>query len=465
MITASDLIVPSTFFGDETAPFFGFLGATAALVFSCMGAVYGTPKRGVGVASMGVMRFELLMTSNSGDEVDLRSDGKAKEKILCSVIGGFGVDSATLSLKDLFETKAKGRSDGKAKEKILVLIPETTFVGVESRVLIPETTFVGVESRVLIPETTVWDTLVYPSDTLVILATVSMDPVKEWILTEGKATQITGISPVGGGCINLASRYNTDAGTFFVKTNRSIGPEMFEGEELGLNAMYETKSIRVPKPYKVGALPTGGSYIIMEFIEFGSSRGDQAILGRKLAEMHKAAKSEKGFGFHVNNTIGSTPQINTWTSDWIEFYSEHRLTFQLKLAQQQFGDSAIYEKGQRLVKNIGALFEGVTIEPCLLHGDLWSGNISSDKNGEPVILDPACYYGHNEAEFGMSWCAGFGWSFYKAYFEVMPQQPGFEKRRDLYLLYHYLNHYNLFGSGYRSSAMSIIDDYLRVLKA
>ncbi|GJU80837.1 hypothetical protein Tco_1283202 [Tanacetum coccineum] len=118
MITASDLIVPLTFFGDETAPFFGFLGAAAALVFSCMGAVYGTPKRGVGDTSMGVMRFELLMTSKSGDEVDLRfdylcvdsygrnimikskgrSDGKAKEKILCSVIGGFGVDSATLSL-------------------------------------------------------------------------------------------------------------------------------------------------------------------------------------------------------------------------------------------------------------------------------------------------------------------------------------------------------------------------------
>ncbi|GKE25883.1 hypothetical protein Tco_1441267 [Tanacetum coccineum] len=98
MITASELIVPSTFSGNETAPFFGFLGATAALVFSCMGAVYGTPKRGVGVASMRVMRFELLMTSKSGDEVDLRSDRKAKEKILCSVIGGFSVDSATLSL-------------------------------------------------------------------------------------------------------------------------------------------------------------------------------------------------------------------------------------------------------------------------------------------------------------------------------------------------------------------------------
>ncbi|KAH9788094.1 protein-ribulosamine 3-kinase [Citrus sinensis] len=239
---------------------------------------------------------------------------------------------------------------------------------------------------------------------------------------------------------------------------------MFEGEALGLGAMYETRTIRVPRPFKVGALPTGGSYIIMEFIEFGSSRGNQSVFGKKLAEMHKAGKSGKGFGFDVDNTIGSTPQINKWTSNWIEFYAEHRLGYQLKLALDQYGDSTIYQRGHRLMKNLAPLFEGVNVEPCLLHGDLWSGNISSDKNGEPVILDPACYYGHNEAEFGMSWCAGFGGSFYNSYFEVMPKQPGFEKRRDLYMLYHYLNHYNLFGSGYRSSALSIIDDYLRMLK-
>ncbi|XP_072987446.1 protein-ribulosamine 3-kinase, chloroplastic [Typha latifolia] len=298
-----------------------------------------------------------------------------------------------------------------------------------------------------------------------IMSALSDDPIRGWILTEGKATQITRISPIGGGCINHASRYDTDSGSFFVKTNRKIGTSMFEGEALGLRAMYDTKSIRVPMPYKVGPLPTGGSFIIMEFIEFGPSRGSQSVLGRKLAEMHKAAKSDKGFGFHVDNTIGSTPQINTWTSNWIEFFAEHRLGYQLNLAFNQFGDSSIYEKGQRLLKNMGALFEDVVIEPCLLHGDLWSGNISSDKNGDPVILDPACYYGHNEAEFGMSWCAGFGGSFYNSYFEVMPKQPGFENRRDLYMLYHYLNHYNLFGSGYRSSAMSIIDDYLRMLKA
>ncbi|XP_061347424.1 protein-ribulosamine 3-kinase, chloroplastic isoform X2 [Gastrolobium bilobum] len=303
------------------------------------------------------------------------------------------------------------------------------------------------------------------STILMFSMSMSEDPVREWILSEGKATKITKISPVGGGCINLASRYDTDAGSFFVKTNRSIGPSMFEAEALGLGAMYETGTIRVPKPYKVGSLPTGGSFIIMEFIEFGASRGNQSVLGRKLAEMHKAGKSSKGYGFDVENTIGSTPQINTWSSDWVQFYGEHRLGYQLKLALDQYGDRTIYEKGKRLVKSMGPLFDNVVIEPCLLHGDLWSGNISSDKNGEPVILDPACYYGHSEAEFGMSWCAGFGGSFYNSYFEVMPKQPGFEERRDLYMLYHYLNHYSLFGSGYRSSAMSIIDDYLAFLKA
>ncbi|KAK4804291.1 hypothetical protein SAY86_004108 [Trapa natans] len=297
------------------------------------------------------------------------------------------------------------------------------------------------------------------------VATMSDDPISEWILTEGNATKITRISPIGGGCINVARRYDTDGGSFFIKTNRSIGPAMFEAEALGLNAMYDTRTIRVPKPFKVGPLPTGGSYIIMEFIEFGGRGGNQSVLGRKLAEMHKAGKSEKRFGFDVDNTIGSTPQINIWSSDWVQFYAEHRLGYQLKLALEQYGDQTIYERGQRLIKSMEPLFENVIIEPCLLHGDLWSGNISSAKNGEPVILDPACYYGHNEAEFGMSWCAGFGGSFYNAYFEVMPKQAGFEKRRDLYMLYHYLNHYNLFGSGYRSSAMSIIDDYLRTLSA
>eukprot|EP00252_Welwitschia_mirabilis_P020871 TRINITY_DN520_c0_g1_i2.p1 TRINITY_DN520_c0_g1~~TRINITY_DN520_c0_g1_i2.p1 ORF type:complete len:264 (-),score=50.11 TRINITY_DN520_c0_g1_i2:391-1182(-) len=223
------------------------------------------------------------------------------------------------------------------------------------------------------------------------MTAIKNDPIREWILGEGGATKIVRVSPVGGGCINAASRFDTDVGSFFVKRNSDIGPEMFEGEALGLNAMHATNTIRVPKPFKVGSLSPRGSYIIMEYIDIGSSSSDQRKLGRKLAEMHKAGNSDMGFGFMVDNTIGSTPQINTWTSDWVSFYSEHRLGYQLKLAQRQYGDNEIFEKGQRLLQKLPLLFKEIDIKPSLLHGDLWSGNICSDKNGEPVILDPACY--------------------------------------------------------------------------
>ncbi|KAH9543353.1 hypothetical protein CY35_13G060600 [Sphagnum magellanicum] len=303
-----------------------------------------------------------------------------------------------------------------------------------------------------------------PSQPLRIMA--DGDPIRKWILEEGGASRITRISSVGGGCINTANRYETDVGSFFVKTNRNIGPEMFEAEAAGLDAMFSTDTIRVPKPWKVGLIPrTRGSYIIMEYIEIGSSRGSQAELGRQLGEMHKAGSTDQGFGFHMDNTIGSTPQHNPWTADWVTFFRDHRLGFQLKLIKEQYGDNDLYAKGQRLLEKLPLLLQGLdNVQPCLLHGDLWSGNVVTDSNGSPVILDPACYYGHSEAEFGMSWCAGFGPTFYDAYFKVMPKQPGFEQRTELYKLYHYLNHYNLFGSGYRSSCTNIIDSYLAVAR-
>lgn len=293
-----------------------------------------------------------------------------------------------------------------------------------------------------------------------ITSAMGTDPIREWIMADGKASTISKISPVGGGCINLANKYETDAGFFFVKYNRNIGPAMFEAEARGLEAMHNTNTIRVPRPLKVGSLPGRGSFIVMEYIEFGASKGAQAVLGRRLAEMHRVGISKKGFGFDLDNTIGSTPQKNPWTDDWVTFFRDHRLGYQFELAREQYLDNVLYEKGQRLMARIPELLGGLEIQPCLLHGDLWSGNITADKEGNPVILDPATYYGHNEAEFGMSWCAGFGQAFYNAYFEVIPKQPGFEERAELYKLYHYLNHYNLFGSGYRSSCTSIIDRFV-----
>ncbi|KAK6920201.1 Fructosamine/Ketosamine-3-kinase [Dillenia turbinata] len=195
--------------------------------------------------------------------------------------------------------------------------------------------------------------------------------------------------------------------------------------------------------YEVDKLHSGGGPKYMSILHSSTS---------EMSHMVWLNFEGGGFGFDVDNTIGSKPQINTWTADWIEFYGEHRLGYQLKLALDQYRDTTIYEKGKRLVKNMGPLFENIVIESCLLHGDLWSGNVRADKNGKPM--------GTVRPEYGMSWCAGFGGSFYNSYFEVMPKQPGFEKRRDLYMLYHYLKHYNLFGSDFRSSAIMISERFL-----
>ena len=166
--------------------------------------------------------------------------------------------------------------------------------------------------------------------------------------------------------------------------------------------------------------------------------------GRLLAQMHLATplapEAQQGqFGFPVNNTIGATPQPNPWTASWVDFFRDHRLAHQLRLAR----DPTLSRLGDKLLPNLECLFEGIDVKPSTLHGDLWSGNIGAvvAEGGEgqrPTIYDPAVYYGHHEAEFGMSWCASFSQEFYRAYHELIPKEPGFDSRRKLYLLYHYL---------------------------
>lgn len=98
------------------------------------------------------------------------------------------------------------------------------------------------------------------------------------------------------------------------------------------------------------------------------------------------------------------------------------------------------------------------VVPALLHGDLWSGNVAEYSTG-PVIFDPASFYGHAEFELGIAGLfGGFGKHFYSAYHEKIPKAPGFEKRHQLYQLFHYLNHWNHFGTGYRGSALRIMKE-------
>ena len=159
----------------------------------------------------------------------------------------------------------------------------------------------------------------------------------------------------------------------------------------------------------------------------------------------------------MDNTIGGTPQLNTWsektgTEAWVAFFRDQRMAYQIELA----GEASLSRQWQTTLdatNGLADLFEGVDVKPSVLHGDLWSSNIAS-VDGAPCIFDPATYYGHHEAEWGMSWCASLGPAFWKGYRELIPKDDGFERRFALYEAYHQLNHYNLFGGGYSSAALS-----------
>jgi fructosamine-3-kinase len=264
---------------------------------------------------------------------------------------------------------------------------------------------------------------------------------------------------VGGGCINRAVVLSDGDQRLFVKLNDAAMLPMFEAESAGLAEMAATKSIRVPVPICTGVAGRD-SFIAMEHLELGG-RGDAAAAGRQLAAMHRATRER--FGWDRDNTIGSTPQRNTEHHDWVSFWAEQRLGFQLDLAARNGYGGRLQQRGERLRERFGVLIDHAPAA-SLLHGDLWGGNLGYARSGEPVIFDPACYYGDREADLAMTELfGGFGGQFRSAYEEAWPLAPGYAVRKQLYNLYHILNHLNLFGGGYLSQAEMMIDRLLSEL--
>ncbi|RRQ22068.1 fructosamine kinase family protein [Thiohalobacter thiocyanaticus] len=269
---------------------------------------------------------------------------------------------------------------------------------------------------------------------------------------------------VGGGCISQAFRVEGDDGSaFFVKTNRAELADMFEAEAEGLNEIVASRSVRAPAPVCHG-VADGQCYLVLEHLEFGGGRGAAAELGERLAQMHRTTRD--AFGWHRDNTIGSTPQINTpQDSDWIAFWREKRLGFQLELAERRGFGGRLRRVGEKLMERFPALFDDYTPAASLLHGDLWGGNHAVLKSGEPVIFDPAVYFGDREADIAMTELfGGFGRDFYSAYNAAWPLDTGYPVRRQLYNLYHILNHLNLFGGGYHGQAVHMTESLLAELR-
>jgi len=260
-------------------------------------------------------------------------------------------------------------------------------------------------------------------------------------------------TPISGGDISAAWRLEVDDRELFLKTGRIDSLHMFTGEAEGLAEIAKAKVLRVPEVYAVGET-ADSAFLALEWLSFGRSDTDvERRFGERLATLHRTTASR--FGWHRDNTIGLTPQQNAWSKDWVAFFQEHRLGYQLWLARENGFSGELQKQGRRLQKRLPSLFEDYEPVPSLLHGDLWGGNWASS-DGEPVIFDPAVYYGDRETDLAMTKLfGGFGEAFYESYETAWPLQPGSHERLTLYQLYHVLNHLNLFGSGYLGRALAL----------
>ena len=260
----------------------------------------------------------------------------------------------------------------------------------------------------------------------------------------GKNVTISGKSRVYGGDINDAFQLCLSNGsTVFMKVNRRHKADFFRAEALGLEALASCGRIRIPAVIAYGNNPEYGAFLLMEYLETGRpDRTYWETFGRQLAELHMADTEEyriqagcpfpSAYGFAEDNTIGETRQVNPWKASWLDFYRECRLEFQIKLAQHYFDPHTLRQAASMLD-----------------HLDRWIEEI-----------DPAVYIGHFEADLAMTELfGGFPPAFYNAYKEVNPVPAGYQERRDLYQLYHLLNHLNLFGSAYYGAVTRIIRRY------
>lgn len=231
---------------------------------------------------------------------------------------------------------------------------------------------------------------------------------------------------------------------------------MFEAEADGLEELRAAGEIRVPEVLDCG-VADGQSYIVLERLQLQTpSRETEWRFGEQLARLHRHTQDQ--FGWFRNNTIGPTPQINTLSDEWVPFFREHRLRYQLDLAVTNGYGHDVAAPGQAVLERLPGLFDGYTPVASLLHGDLWAGNWGS-VGGEPVIFDPAVYFGDRESDIAMTMVfGGFGRAFYEAYEASWPMAPGHESRIKLYQLYHILNHLNLFGSSYLGRATALMSD-------
>lgn len=265
---------------------------------------------------------------------------------------------------------------------------------------------------------------------------------------------------VSGGCIADSKIIRTNSGQkYFLKTHAG-NQSMFLKEANGLNELSKPNTIRIPK-----VILADENFLLLENIETGNkAKNFFQDFGESFARMHNYTADN--YGFFENNYIGATPQYNvaegTQKTNWAEFYFEKRILQQYKFIEANgYATSELSGLVQKLEGKIDSILSGSEEAPTLLHGDLWGGNYMCDSSGKAVLIDPAVYYGHREADLAMTkMFGGFTSEFYRSYQDTFPLKAGWEYREDLYLLYHYMNHLNLFGQSYYGTCIRLLKKFL-----
>ena len=284
-------------------------------------------------------------------------------------------------------------------------------------------------------------------------------------LTGRTGAEVREVRLVAGGDINEAYLIVlTDGRRVFLKANTRKNAGFFRAEQDGLEAIRQTGAIRVPAVLETGT-EGGSSYLLMEYLEAGPKHADYwEHFGRQLASLHASDPSAwtpgGRYGFTKDNYIGAGEQSNTIRGSWIDFFRECRLEVQFRRASGYLSASDL-RAAQSLMDHLEDVLQEPE-HPSLLHGDLWGGNFVTGPDGYAWLIDPAVYVGHAEADLAMTELfGGFAPAFYDAYREALAVPPGYADRRELYNLYHLLNHLNLFGGGYYGSVMRIVKRYAR----
>lgn len=259
--------------------------------------------------------------------------------------------------------------------------------------------------------------------------------------------------PLEGGDINECYCIGDGNDRYFLKLNDREQLMIFETEAESLHVLNEADCIQVPEFIHLGTC-RDKSFLVLNYLPTKVLDNDAAYtLGQELARLHSWGEQGE-YGFDWDNYIGLTPQPNKWRRRWCRFFAEQRIAWQLQICQEKGIDLGNIDT---ITSRVIDLLMHHQPKPSLLHGDLWHGNTAVTVTG-PIIFDPASYWGDRECDIAMTELfGGFPPTFYEGYQSVWPLDEGYLERKELYNLYHVLNHCNLFGGSYIAQAEHSIE--------